>query len=68
MSPTAAEPMPTEGSAVISRMSYVEFLDWLDDDKYAEWVDGEVVLHSPDSRTHSGIKGFLLTIIQTFAE
>ena len=32
------------------KLSYKEFLAWADEDTLAEWVDGEVVMHSPASR------------------
>ena len=43
-------------------MTFPEYLDWLDEDKHAEWVDGEVIMHSPVSRQHSQVGGFLLKL------
>jgi len=48
------------------RMSFEEFLDWYDEDTWAEWVNGEVIVLSPASGTHQLILGFLLYIIGTF--
>ena len=49
-------------------MSYAEFLDWCDEDTRAEWVDGEVIIVSPASLAHQGLVGFLLKILDTYAE
>jgi Uma2 family endonuclease len=69
MSPTAAGPTQT---AMLTeaplRLSYEEFLDWLDEDKFAEWVNGEVVMHSPVSRRHSSVNVFLTGIVTAFVE
>jgi Uma2 family endonuclease len=47
-----AEPnVPPEAPPL--HMSYEAFLDWLDEGKHAEWVNGEIVLHSPVSRGHN---------------
>jgi Uma2 family endonuclease len=50
------------------RISYEEFLDWLDEDKHAEWVNGEVIMHSPVSRGHNRLGRFLIKVIDTFNE
>lgn len=50
------------------RMTWEEYLDWLDEDKHAEWVNGEVVMHSPVSRTHNNIGRFLMTITSAWLE
>ena len=34
------------------RMTEEEFVAWCDEDTRAEWVDGEVVVHSPTSIRH----------------
>ncbi len=49
-------------------ISYEEFLDSIDEDTLAEWVNGEVIMTSPASRTHQLIGDFLLTVLKTFAE
>ena len=49
-------------------MSYEEFLEWLDEDTWAEWVDGEVVMLSPASRLHQDVRDFLLTLLRAFVE
>ena len=53
-------PMPT--------MTYEEFLDWADEDTYAEWVDGKVELMSPASVNHQNVSGFLASLLRFHAE
>ncbi|MBI3945813.1 MAG: Uma2 family endonuclease, partial [Armatimonadetes bacterium] len=50
------------------KMSYQEFLAWLDEDTLAEWVDGEVVLMSPAKREHQNVADFLLRTIADYVE
>jgi Uma2 family endonuclease len=51
-----------------SRMTFEEYLDWLDEDKHAEWVNGEVVMHSPVSRKHTNVGSFLLAPMKVFVD
>ena len=32
-----------------------EYLDWLDEDKRAEWINGEIVVHSPERWGHARV-------------
>lgn len=41
------------------KMTYEEFLAWCDEDTWAEWVDGEVVMVSPASLSHQDIGWWL---------
>ena len=50
------------------KMTYEEFLDWADEDTYAEWVDGEVELMSPASAEHQDVSGFLGALLRLYAE
>ena len=59
-SPTAATPSPPP------RMTYEEFLDWLDEDTFAEWVDGEVVFMSPATFGHQDLVIFLSALLRHF--
>jgi Uma2 family endonuclease len=52
-----------EPNQLLAQMSYEEFLDWLDEDTFAEWEDGKVVLMSPVSLRHQLILGFLAATI-----
>jgi Uma2 family endonuclease len=45
------------------RMSLQEFLEWADEDVWAEWEDGEVIFLSPASYRTSKIVGFLATLL-----
>lgn len=49
-------------------LSYQEFLDWLDEDTRAEWVDGEIIVVSPASDPHQDLSDFLTTVLRTFLE
>jgi Uma2 family endonuclease len=49
-------------------MTYEEFLDWADEDTYAEWVDGKVEMMSPASVEHQNVSDFLTAILRVFAE
>ncbi len=49
-----------------ARMSYEEFLAWCDEDTFAEWVDGEVVMYSPASRRHQEVQKFLLGFLDGY--
>jgi len=48
------------------RMSFEEFLAWGDEDTWAEWVDGEVIVLTPAALKHQEIKGFLYSLIREF--
>ncbi len=48
------------------KISYEQFLEWLDEDTWAEWVDGEVELISPVSLQHSDVLAFLMSILRVY--
>ena len=50
------------------KMTYEEFLAWADEDTWAEWVDGEVIVLTPASNRHQMLAGFLITLLQHFVE
>jgi len=50
------------------RMTFEEFLEWSDEQTFAEWVDGEVIVMSPVSVTHQDIADFLAALLRLFAE
>ncbi len=63
------EPETTEaGSLAHPLMTYEEFLEWADEDTYAEWVNGEVVELSPASNVHQNIADFLTALLRHFVE
>jgi Uma2 family endonuclease len=50
-----------------ARMTFEEFLEWCDEDTWAEWVDGEVELLTPASSRHQKIKRFLVGLMDRCA-
>lgn len=50
------------------KLGYEEFLAWCDEDTWAEWVDGEVVMVSPASERHEDLRRFLEAVVGIFAE
>ncbi len=58
---------PTVRMLPEGKIGYEQFLQWLDEDTWAEWVDGEVILMSPVSLEHSNLQAFLLTILRLYA-
>ncbi len=42
------------------KMSWEEFLAWIDEDVWAEWVNGEAVIMSPASNLHQALVLFWL--------
>lgn len=49
------------------KLSFEEFLTWCDEDTWAEWVDGEVIILTPASLRHQKIKMFLAGVMGEFA-
>src|SRR4051812_6004723 len=50
------------------KISFEEFLDWCDEDTWAEWVDGEVIMVSPASTQHQDIGSFLDKVLGIYVE
>lgn len=44
-------------------LTFEEFFTWCDEDTWAEWVDGEVIVLSPSSLKHALLAGFLTTVL-----
>ncbi|MGQ9486898.1 MAG: Uma2 family endonuclease [Armatimonadota bacterium] len=57
---------PTAHSLPKGKVDYEQFLQWLDEDTWAEWVDGEVVLMSPVSEKHQDVGRFLIAVLQFY--
>ena len=53
---------------VPTQLSYAEFLDWCDEDTWAEWVGGEVVMVSPASMRHQQLVDFLVQVIGPYVD
>lgn len=52
----------------LEKLSYEMFLNNLDEDVRAEWVDGEVLIMSPVSDKHQRIGLFLLSLLQWYLD
>ncbi len=47
-------------------MTWEQFLAWADEDTFAEWVDGEVVMMAPASVRHQQLARFLLLLLEAY--
>lgn len=65
---TATRPNRKRAAPPRRRMSYEVFLDWLDEDTHAEWVNGKVIMHSPVSARHQRLLRFLVRLFSDFME
>jgi len=61
-------PEPVEGMITLRPMTEEEFVAWCDEDTKAEYIDGEVVVHTPVSRRHDELTWFLGTLLKLFVE
>jgi Uma2 family endonuclease len=50
------------------KLTYEEFLTWCDEDTWAEWVDGEVVVLSPASVRHQQLVDFLVQTLGVYVQ
>ncbi|MBI3914274.1 MAG: Uma2 family endonuclease [Chloroflexi bacterium] len=50
------------------RMTEEEFEAWCDEDVKAEWVHGEVIVHSPAAYIHVSIASFLIQVVGLFVQ
>lgn len=50
------------------RMSYEEFLQTIDEDQHAEWVDGETIIFMPPGLEHQDLVTFLVTLLRIFVQ
>lgn len=57
-----------EKTAPPNKMTYEEFLAWADEDTWAEWVNGEVIILSLASNKHQDLAGFLTALLRFFVE
>lgn len=49
-------------------LTYEEFLDWCDEDTWAEWVDGAVQMVSLASKRHAELATFLIRVLGGWTE
>ncbi|HAF70311.1 MAG: hypothetical protein XD60_1498 [Acetothermia bacterium 64_32] len=50
------------------KLTYEEFLEWCDEDTWAEWVNGEVIVLTPASMRHQLIKKFLTSVLDAYVQ
>ena len=50
------------------KLTYEEFLQWCDEDTWAEWANGEVSVLSPASDRHQDLVGFLAAVLRVYTE
>ncbi len=63
VAPELPTPLPT------GKVTFEEFLAWLDEDVRAEWVDGEIeLMTTPASLEHQVVGGFLYRLVAGFVE
>jgi Uma2 family endonuclease len=51
-----------------TKMTFEQFLEWADEDTYAEWVNGEVIAMSPASDQHQDLSDFLTALLRHYTE
>jgi Uma2 family endonuclease len=51
-----------------SKISYEDFLAWCNEDTWAEWINGDVIMVSPASRRHQDIVRFLVSLLSLHVE
>lgn len=42
------------------------FRDWLDEDKKAEFINGEIIMHSPVKKSHWQVSGYLSVLLNAY--
>ena len=60
--------VPVRSAPPPGPLTYEEFLAWVDEDTWAEWVDHEVIFMSPPATRHQEIAAFLMAIMRALAE
>ena len=49
-------------------MTYDEWLDWAEESRISEWVDGEAIEFMPPTTRHQDVVAFLVALLRVFAE
>jgi Uma2 family endonuclease len=52
----------------LKKLTFEEFLDWCDSDTRAEWVNGRVVILSPDNLPHNRVGLFIATLLKLYVK
>jgi Uma2 family endonuclease len=63
-----ANPLQVSDAAPPNKMTYEEFLDWLDEGRWAEWIAGEIILMTAPNTKHQQISRFLVSLTQCWVE
>ncbi len=50
------------------KITFEQFLDWLDEETHAEWIDGEVRIKSPVRTEHQRMVIFLLNVLSNYLQ
>jgi len=50
------------------RMTEQEFVDWCNDETWAEWIDGRVLVMSPVNLEHARLTSFLIHLFRAFVD
>lgn len=64
----AVSPRVSDTLNVSESLTFEEFLNVVDEDTHAEWVDGKIVMASPVSLAHQSEGLFLLKLVAEFVE
>lgn len=64
--PATAYDPGLERPAPLGKMTFEEFVDWCDEDTWAEWVAGEVIVLSPASTVHQKVSAFLNSFLWNY--
>ena len=66
---SSPEPLKTqEKAAPPGKMTYEEFLAWADEDTWAGWVNGKVIILTPASKRHQDLATFLAALRRFYVE
>ena len=50
------------------KMSYAEYLEFAEESKIVEWVEGETISYMPPTMIHQDISGFLFYLLESFVQ
>jgi Uma2 family endonuclease len=50
------------------KMTYEEFLAWSDEDRHAEWIDGEVIVFMPPVELHRLVVAFFVQLLGRYVD
>jgi len=69
MTSVTEEPISTVQAALPpTPISFEDFLEWVDEDTRAEWVDGRIIMTSPAGDNHQMIRDFLVKVVGVYVD